>query len=145
MPGTVLGGLEVQSHFEILSRPVKPRRTNESKGISSAVDDIFISVMFRSVFQEYLQIYKIVVIVLCYDGHASSVPPFVLDFTFPLCPNTSGEGDVLSKLFLLVFHNRSVTAVHSNAQAVSPSVSLASSRKTRVRLFAKTHLKPGIL
>jgi hypothetical protein len=65
---------------------VKPRRTNESKGISSAVDDIFISVMFRSVFQEHLQIYKIVVIVLCYDGHASSVPPFVLDFTFPLFP-----------------------------------------------------------
>jgi hypothetical protein len=113
--------------------------------LSSAVEDFFFSVMLRNVFQEYLQMYKGDVIVLCYDGHASPVPPFVHDFTFPLCLNTSDEGDILSKLFLLVFHHRSFTDVQSNAQAVSPSASLASSRKTSVRLFAKTHLKPGIV
>jgi len=41
----------------------------------------------------------VVVIVLCYDGHASPVQPIVYDFTFPLFLNTSDEGDILSKLF----------------------------------------------
>jgi hypothetical protein len=89
--------------------------------------------------------YKFVIIVLCYDGHAAPVPPFVPDFTFLLCINTSGKGEIISKLFLLFFHHRSVRDFQNNARAVSPSASLASSRKTSVRFFAKTHLKPGIL
>lgn len=76
---------------------------------------------------------KVVVIVLCYDGHASPLPTFVHDFTFPLCLNTSGEGDISRKLFLFVFHHQPVTDVQSNAQAVSPCASLASSPKTSVR------------
>ena len=100
--------------------------------------------MFRSVLEEYLQLYK-VVIVLCYDGHASPVPPFVHDFAFLLCLSTSDEGDILSKLFLLAFHHRSFRDVQSNAQADSLSASLTSSHKTSFRFFAKTHLKPGIL
>jgi hypothetical protein len=31
----------VQSHFEVLSRPVKPRRTKQSKDVSSAVEEYF--------------------------------------------------------------------------------------------------------
>jgi hypothetical protein len=89
--------------------------------------------------------YKVAIIVLCYDGHAAPFPPFVPDFTFSLFLNTSGKGKILSKLFLLVFHHRYVRDFQNNARAVSPSANLTSSCKTSVRLFAKTHLKPGIL
>jgi hypothetical protein len=45
----------------------------------------------------------VVVVVLCCDGHASPVPPFVRDFSFRLCLTTSNEGDILSKFFFVSF------------------------------------------
>jgi hypothetical protein len=69
--------------------------------------------------------YKVVFVALRYDGHASPVPLFIPDFTFPLCLDSSGEGGILSMLFLLIFHHRSSTDARSNTQAISRSASLS--------------------